>query len=881
MFKRFIIMLMLLVVTSGCLGKTSKELYAEGVKLLREGNPGGAIVVLKNALEKNPNFLEARYQLAKAYLSERKYEVAEKEFQKVKLLNPNQPDINLDLAKSYNGLEKPDQAISSAEEYLLKKPDSAEALEVTGIAYRIKKMPLEAETFFLRALQEEPDKLTTKLELAVVHAGNGKIAEAKVLLEEIVRKIPTNTRALYLLATIETKLGRKVEALTIYNKLGEINPADLVAPYKAGLLHFEMEHYAIVEAIASELIKKFPSQAEGYRLKGILFYRDKNFPDAITSLQQANKFQPSLAGFFYLGLSLYANGELESALNQFRQILDRAPAFHQARLLTGTILLQQKRIDDAIAELTRLLEIDANNPLAHNMLGSAYVAKGMYQEGMRELETATTLEPKLIDAYLKKGMLHLSQGKNADVEVELKTAIRVAPELLNTRLILSSFYESRNNRAKAFKTLDEGLAGKKNDAVLYCGMARMLFADNKPDEAVRNLNKAKESDPAAVAPYFMLGSYYTSILNAGRALNEYAEILRKEPGNVKAMLHSAALLESSGRYNEAAAWYLKAKETRDPVAYLALSRYYEKRGDAEKALNTLVESGRHLPRSADLLEQKVRLYLKNSQYKEALKTCDDIEAVSPERAISRRVSAYISMGKRPEALKEAGRAINLKPDSSFGYMLLASTYQEQNNPGLAIETLKKGIRLDGNNPQAALTLAALYAKNGNHSLSMKTCDDILVKRPGYAPAYFTQGTFLEAKGNKTDAIKKYRAALALSNTYAAPLNNLAYLYLEGYGSKEEALRFVERAVALDPENPVILDTLGYALLKNNRHQEAREYLEKAVALLPDEPTINYHLALAHQASGDKKQASKRLQIALRSEIFAEVQKARTLLEELK
>jgi len=317
------------------------------------------------------------------------------------------------------------------------------------------------------------------------------------------------------------------------------------------------------------------------------------------------------------------------------------------------------------------------------------------------------------------------------------------------------------------------------------------------------------------------------------------------------------------------------------VAYLALSRYYEKTGDTGKALSILDESGRNIPRSADLLEQKVRLYLKSGQYKEALKTCDDVEAISPERAISRRVSAYTAMGKKPEAIKEAGRAISLKPDSSYGYMLLASVYQGQNNPGRAIETLKNGLLRDGNNPQTALTLAALYSKSGNHSLSLKTCDEILRKYPNYAPAYFTQGTFLEAQGNKNDAIKKYRAALALSNTYAAPLNNLAYLYLDGYGSKEEALRLAERALALDPENPGILDTFGYALLKNNRHREAREYLEKAVALLPDEPTINYHLALAHRAAGDKKQASERLQTALRAGNFAGVQQAKTLLEELK
>jgi len=854
-YVKMVILLAIIMFNSGCTGKTSEELYASGVKLLRDGNPNGAIVLFRNALEKDQNHLNARYQLARAYVAEGKYDLAEKEFQKVKRLNPAQPDIQLELAKLYNGQRKPDMAISLANEYLASKPDSADAMEAIGIAYGIKNMPQVAETYFLRALQKNPEKLTTKLELAALQVKQGKAVQAEALLEDVIKNNPRNSRAKYLLADAEIALGRKERALELYNKIGEINGADPVAPYKAGLLHFEMEHFAIAETIAAQLIKKFPANAEGYRLKGIVSYRKKDLTEAIAALQNANKLQPTVAGYYYLGLSLYGKGDLESALNQFRQIIDKAPSYHQARLLTGMILLQQKRVDDAISELTKLLKTDGNNPLGHSMLGNAYMAKGLYEEGMKELDIATKIEPKLVDAYLKKGIFHLSQGKTAEVEVDLKTAIRVAPEIINTRLALSSFYEYKNDRIKALATLNEGLANKKSDAVLHYGMARIMFADKKPGEALRHLKKAKECDPDAVAPYFITASYYAGIRDSGKAMNEYLEVLKKEPGNVKAMLQTAALLESTKRDNDALTWYLKAKETREPTAYLALARYYEKKGNTEKPLSILVEASRIIPRSSDILEEKERLYLKQGKYNEALKTCNDIEVISPERAISRRVSTYMAMKKMPEAIKEAERAISLKPDSSYGYMLLATVYQQQNNLGRAIETLKRGLLRDGNNPQTALALAMLYAKSGNYPQSQRTCDEILRMRPNYAPAYFTQGTFLEAKGNKKEAIKKYHAALAQSSNYAAPLNNLAYLYLDGYGTKEEALRLAERAIALEPGNPVIMDTFGFALLKNNRHQEAREYLEKALAILPGDPTINYHLSLLHQTSGEKKSAN--------------------------
>ena len=878
--KNIVIMLTLVCIASGCTGKTGEELYAEGVKLLTSGNANGAIVFFRNALEKDQNHLNARYQLARAYLSEKKYEQAEKEFQKVKRMNPTQPGIQLELAALYNGQRKPDLAITQAKEYLVLKPDSAEALESLGISYGMKNMHQEAESSFARALQVNPERLSAKLELAALHTTQGKGEQAKLLLENIISSDPRNSRAYYLLADAEIALGRKEKALDLYKKLGELNGADPVAPYKLGLLHFDMGHFEVAEAISGEIIKKFPSHAEGYRLKGFVSYRNKKYPEAITALQHANKLSPNVAGYYYLGLSLHGNGDLESALSQFRQILDRTPSFHQARLLTGMVLLQQKRVDDAITELKKILDADSRNSLAHSVLGSAYMAKGLYEEGLKELDTATSLEPRLVDAYLKKGMFHLSQGKGAEVEMDLKTAINIAPEIVNTRLILSSFYEHQNDRAKALATLQEGITDKKSDVVIYYAIARILFADGKPAEAMRYLDRAKESNPDVVASHFIIAAYYASVRDTVKALNEYAEILKKEPGNVKAMLQTAALLEYSGRDGEALAWYLKAKESHHPSAYQALARYYEKKSGTEKALAILMEADRYTPRSADIMEQKIQLFVKSGQFKDALKICNDMEPVSPERGISRRAIVYSAMKKMPEAIKEAERAVSLKPDAGSGYLLLASVYREQNSVDRAIETLKKGMVRDGSNPQLPIELATLYSRQGNNALALKISEDLVRKNSSYAPAYFAQGTFLEALGRKKEAVRKYRNALALANDYAAALNNLSFLYADGYGSKEEALRLAERAITLDPGNPGIMDTVGYALLLNGRHREARDYLERALILLPADPTVNYHLALLHKATGEKKLAVERLHAALRTENFTGVQQAKSLLAEL-
>ena len=85
---------------------------------------------------------------------------------------------------------------------------------------------------------------------------------------------------------------------------------------------------------------------------------------------------------------------------------------------------------------------------------------------------------------------------------------------------------------------------------------------------------------------------------------------------------------------------------------------------------------------------------------------------------------------------------------------------------------------------------------------------------------------------------------------------------------------------IEPNNPNILDTYGFLLLKNGRAVEARRILERVASIMPNNPSVNYHLALAYKQSGDRAQALSRVNKALESGRFAEEREARLLLAEL-
>ena len=91
--------------------------------------------------------------------------------------------------------------------------------------------------------------------------------------------------------------------------------------------------------------------------------------------------------------------------------------------MTGAILLAQKRLDDAVTEIQKVLKLDDKDAMAHNLLGSAYMAKGMFEVGCAKLNRATKIDPGIVDAYMKKGYFYFRHGKNSEGEAELSTAV--------------------------------------------------------------------------------------------------------------------------------------------------------------------------------------------------------------------------------------------------------------------------------------------------------------------------------------------------------------------------------------------------------------------------------------------------------------------------
>ena len=196
------------------------------------------------------------------------------------------------------------------------------------------------------------------------------------------------------------------------------------------------------------------------------------------------------------------------------------------------------------------------------------------------------------------------------------------------------------------------------------------------------------------------------------------------------------------------------------------------------------------------------------------------------------------------------------------------------------EALRNGGDLDGaieivaklreTHPEVAIVHASagdLYRQNEDYAKAVAAYDvalDLYAEHEGDEPwfVFYARAISHERQDQWPEAEADFRRALELNPDQPMVLNYLGYSLVEQREKLDEALDMIERAVAAEPESGAIVDSLGWAQFRLGRFDEAVVTLERAAELYAVDPVVNDHLGDAMWAVGRTNEARFQWQRAL-------------------
>jgi tetratricopeptide (TPR) repeat protein len=228
--------------------------------------------------------------------------------------------------------------------------------------------------------------------------------------------------------------------------------------------------------------------------------------------------------------------------------------------------------------------------------------------------------------------------------------------------------------------------------------------------------------------------------------------------------------------------------------------------------------------------------------------------------------------KRDEAILMAGELLGANRDHDSARSMFAKVSEKSPQYVQARSRMAWSLNQSGDTNAAIALARETVAKNPSNIIALSTLADILrvnslfeesiivvnqlianKPEPSWGD-YFSRGVSLDRVGRWTEAEKDLKKAFEMNPNEPDVLNYLGYSWIERGENLEQAVELVKRAVAARPDSGAITDSLGWGYYKLGNFQLAVELLERAAQLDASDPDLNNHLGDAYWQVGRKIEA---------------------------
>ena len=332
---------------------------------------------------------------------------------------------------------------------------------------------------------------------------------------------------------------------------------------------------------------------------------------------------------------------------------------------------------------------------------------------------------------------------------------------------------------------------------------------------------------------------------------EYRTLLAIPDGARLFRVHYGAFLERRGRRDEALAVYAAALagDSPDPRALMAGRRL--RNGGRAPAAPTMRQIASDALAFAAMETSQADIHELSAIY------LHFAAALHPDDALTLRLAESLDRAHQSAAAQDAFARVGASNPIVYASAQIGLGVNLAED-GHDAEALEAFIRADAAAPEQVVVSRLL----ANHYFNLGRYEEALaiLNRPTLntadqsAEVRFDRGRALERLGRIDEAEAELWAALQLAPDDPVLLNHLGYLWVDSGRRVEQGAEMIARAFAADPRNANVQDSLGWAQYRRGQYDTAVETLEQAVAKQPANAEINDHLGDAYWQVGRRREA---------------------------
>ncbi len=504
----------------------------KGIALFQLHKPKEAEQELKAALEKDPNAVLIKGNLAHVLRAQRRHADALPLYQAVAQAEPQ----NLEYTDGYittlivtGKMEDAQKAVEAAN---ARFPGNARIAYLYGRIEEARDNNTAAEEHYKRALKADAELFEANVYLARLYLHLRRTKDAREQLELAASKAPENAAVRAGLGELALAEDNVPKAQEEFARSVEFDPnlADAhLGLSRLALLAGELEK---AKKEADTALELDPNLKGGRLQRGTVLWRLGNLDEAIAELEKAKTEEPrSVTPPIVLSSVLLAkgntkdaesnvmlalksepsnfeanyqlaqvkakSGEFTQALESMKSAVDRAPKRASYRYAYGVLFRDAKQPQDAIEQWKQAIALEPQMADAHEALGQAYLESNRLDEAIKAFQATLKVDPQRIRALASIGDAHFTAMRWREAVRSYEQALKADPSLTNVFYKMARCYSEQGQHAKSIEWYVKATVTRPDEADAWYHLGYAYKEKGKKKDAVKAFQEYLTRKPDA------------------------------------------------------------------------------------------------------------------------------------------------------------------------------------------------------------------------------------------------------------------------------------------------------------------------------------------------------------------------------------------------
>ena len=698
-----------------------------------------ALTNYTRAVDLDANLVEARIHKARILIAAKRLDAAQEDVDIALQQAPKNPDalVNRGMLRQQHGDRKSAEADARAA-LLLDRANVGAAVLLAAILEERNEIS-EAVAVLRKGIELNPDDLALKLLLVRVY-DNAKNNDGVIeMLKQLVKQWPKENAFPLQLANYYLKMARAKDAEAVLRDAITVEPEDIER--QKVLLRFLVQAKGIASGRAEleKLKERQPGLMELRFIEAEMQRAAKENAGAEETYRQiidtstgkgaaAVRARNALAGM------MISTERKEEAKALVKAVLDEAPGNADALQLRAVLALADQDVEQAIADLRRVLRDFPERLHAQRLLGQAHAVREEYDLAEEAFLRAIELNPNDPVAYLQLSEVRVRIGDSQGALTVLDQLLEKIPDNAAAQLAIARIRFSTQDWAALAKTAERIRETRPDHPLGYYLAGSSLQRQGQHEEAIAAFEKALEIRPDALEPLVALARSQMALSNPQAAEQRVRQVLKRSPNSLVAINLLGDIQVATGNAKGAIEAYEEAARfhPNSPRAYERLAELYFSAGDLPAARQVLERGVEETGRNGFLLFRLAGALQLSGERALAIAAYEDVVARYPDAHV---------------------------PANNLALLLI----EEPGDPaamGRALELVS--LFIDTKDPALLDTLGWVHHKQGEDIKALSFLEEAVSLKPEIAEHRYHLGIVYQALGRAGEAKQELNQAMTES-----------------------------------------------------------------------------------------------------------------------